>query len=399
MNFWKSLALLLLLSLVVLLFSLVVTEKQPGMPDQTAKLAIAQETQQDSNDTFAGESESIKVRLRRLIRQRQLKNWESVAGVIDEIAELRPKNAETWRYLAWSCGYDVVYEMKDSSTQYDWVKRGIALLLTRLDTHPSEPEILWELGRLTGQQLDRLGFRQKFANDVEFQKTFESRVPIQMANGPDGKCHCRLVARLCFVKAVEASDNGKNEIMMPVLFCSYPAKCSAEFVRAIEQDGYCGEEAVQAWQAALKEWRKLGEQEFESPDGIVQLNPRPGEDKWAKQFRIIANYDYWIEKCEVEQSNQLRSARKLLYDSHRNPNRLDENNLQKSKATFDDAFVAWNAVLAQHGPLFEEDYATQQQLRAASDAYAERFYQETQTTADSPLHDLKAWLETQPKRR
>lgn len=387
MKFSKSLVLLMFICLVL-------SVKQPGIPDRAGKPTWAQNAGQNSDDVFAGESEEINVRLRSLDAQRKLMNWKSAAEVIDEILELRPENAETWTYLAWLCGYDAASEQVDPSAQYDWVKRGIAVLLLRHDTHPSEPETLWQIGRLIGEQLDRLGFRQKFADDVQFQQAIAEHLPIQSATGPDGKCHCRLVAWLCHVKAVEASENGENKIMMPVVFCSYPAKNRAEFARAIEQDGYCGEEAVQAWQAAMKEWRKLGELKFKSPDGFVQLNPRPGEDKWAEYFRTIANFDYWIEKCKVEQSNQLRTARKLLYNALSSLDGPIEQKQRKMKTAFDDAFVAWNTVLAQHRPLFDEDDGTREQLHAASEAYVERFYQGDQLPQDSPLRDLLDWLET-----
>lgn len=83
----------------------------------------------------------------------------------------------------------------------------------------------------------------------------------------------------------------------------------------------------------------------------LRLDSLKGELSRIIAYRQQVNYDYWLVRCESEQSDAAIAARQAVYDGEKE---LQAGSLEKAKTTFENAFVKWAEIYQQY-PLLARD--------------------------------------------
>src|SRR5262249_18601509 len=151
-----------------------------------------------------------------------------------------------------------------------------------------------------------------FRKDKEFHKRLAAHVELKGVDGPDGLPDSFLVAQRWCEKTAAILEKGgepQEALALPTRLVveSWPAVCQRQYAMAIEEEGQFGEVAVNAWKRALKMWDDFGDREVVSKDGKkVRL-------KDNEASRVTVNYDYWIKRCQAEQTAPVLAARQASF--------------------------------------------------------------------------------------
>ncbi len=120
----------------------------------------------------------------------------------------------------------------------------------------------------------------------------------------------------------------------------------------------------------------------------LRLDSLRGELSRIIAYRQQVNYDYWLVRCESEQSDAAIAARQAVYDGEKE---LQAGSLEKAKTTFENAFVKW-AEIYQKYPLLARDVTALDLVPAIKN------YFRTMSQLDQPIpkdFPLRPMLEAQ----
>jgi hypothetical protein len=293
------------------------------------------------------------------------------------MVKAKPHDIRAWQLLGWNAAYNLSVTSDDIEERYAHVKDGIEHLVHGLTHNPTNAALYWDIGfylhNRIGQSDARKPFRKLFRNDKQFHKLLAGQVDLKAVKGPDGLPDNELVAQRWFEKTIaivekHGSPAEFSKDVSALVLNSYPAICQRAHALAIEDDGHFGEVAVNAWKQALKMWESLGEREFVAEDRMKYRL------KNNESSRKRVNYDYWKQRCLVEQTEPLLTARRAVYRAEeylrgfKGTERWTwEVNLAKQRAEFtdeargrakqlfDEAFRAWDEVYKKHPWLVEDD--------------------------------------------
>lgn len=212
---------------------------------------------------------------------RAKKDWENVAATHEEILSLEPNNAKLRRFVAWDLSYNISAEIEDVGKRYEWIRRGILVLIDGIDNSAKDARLCWDAGWFIAQKLgrsdERRQFRRLFAADEKFHQRIGRHVAVARASGPDGKPDNWLVGRLFFLRAIELGQREGASIrdVSPLMYYSDPAMCRIQFASALVEEGHSGQTAVRAWQEGEREWKQTGDREIATAYGFsIRLNDR-----------------------------------------------------------------------------------------------------------------------------
>jgi hypothetical protein len=292
------------------------------------------------------------------------------------MVKAKPQDVQAWRLLGWHAAYNLSVDFDDIKDRYGYVKQGIEHLVEGLTHNPTNAALYWDIGFYLrdriGRGENRVPIRELFRKDKEFHQLLARQVDFKGVAGPGGLPDNFLVAQRWFEKTLEVI---KKQGLPPdllkfntLILNSYPAMCQRAYARAIEDEGHFGETAADAWKQALKMWEILGEQEFVAENGTKYLL------KNNEFGRALVNYDYWKQRCQVEQTEPLLRARRAVYQAEKYLNgfkgterRTWEKNLamrpadfteearDRAKQLFNEAFRACNEVYKEHPWLVENE--------------------------------------------
>lgn len=93
------------------------------------------------------------------------------------------------------------------------------------------------------------------------------------------------------------------------------------------------------------------EKKSEAVRMTLRLDSLKGELERIIAYRQQVNYDYWLTRCESEQTDAAIAARQAVYDGEKE---LQAGSLEKAKTTFENAFVKWAEIYQQY-PLLARD--------------------------------------------
>lgn len=238
------------------------------------------------------------------------RDWKGFASKLEELMRTEPDNVDVWKLAAWNQVYNLSAE--DAESQYEGIKRAISILLRGIAVQPDNAILLhetaWYIGQKIGFDKDAMRMRSKLRNDAGLHGALAQYIDLSMAFGVDGKPDNWRISKLWYEKAVEAYDRDPRSIgaKSPVVFCSTVPMATFGYAMAIEAEGYCGQEAVEAWQNAVEELNKLAERPFkiERFDQSIrlgdleslerELRSRGLEDPLQdEQYFLISNLRYW----------------------------------------------------------------------------------------------------------
>jgi hypothetical protein len=286
------------------------------------------------------------------VRDKETKNWARLRSTVNSIITLQPHFKKIWRFQGWNLAYNVSAEWDAIEDRYYWVKEGINFTKDGARRNKKYAELPWELGRLTG---DKIGESDEWRL---FRKYFQDDPDPQYDHGPDptvnpeGKDNF-LVARDHYLEANERElINGQN-IMMRMIFRSYPAKSFQEYANVLQKEGNFQEEMRLAWESALEAWtEEYGQEEFDCEPlmGMSLADPPQGKLKleadaetmqqladanklrstssdpeksaaerlnaqayWTDRYQKMVHYNYWRKRALVEHEELTVAAHREIY--------------------------------------------------------------------------------------
>jgi hypothetical protein len=435
------------------------------------------------------------------------KKWDELAETTDRILKLDPKNVDVRRHAAWNLSYNLSAEPDDVKKRYEWVRRGILLLVDGMDLDAKNAVFArdagWFIAHKIGRSDDHREFRRLFAVDAALHARLEKHIRMREARGPEGKPDNWLAGVLLMRRAVELADfrNPTEGSPNPLVLLSEPGSCLINYARALDEEGRPGEVVLRAWRDAEKEWRAFGDREIPMGKGdAVRLNDReklaakvdglwrtfdrlepglrdrlrdmaekalpervreamrtPSEKRTDEQVALaqsgedaigpsigtlskraqgpsrdealriareafaterevqrsesyagVVDFDYWLVRCQSEQSDVVRQARALVVDAERelsqsrkaidaaggHAEKRDEQafgHWTKARGLYDQAFDKW-AEAANRFPRLLAGDATVDELKDMVDHYREVFLGGKPLPENSPLRVIaKIW--------
>jgi tetratricopeptide (TPR) repeat protein len=134
------------------------------------------------------------------------------------------------------------------------------------------------------------------------------------------------VAKLLFEHcAARQAKAATPSAIPPLVFFSRPAAAQAEYAQALSEAGRWSE-AFRAWENAERLYEEFGDQNI--PIGATEtirlndLESRVGQlgttDPTVKLLRVGRHrirYDYWLARCNLEQTRQFQLARKRWHEA------------------------------------------------------------------------------------
>jgi hypothetical protein len=325
--------------LLVLGSGAVADEKPPGTKGpEAAPTAGAQHEQ-------ATQSKDLQ-ELEKRVREEFLAECQENDRLYKRMVKAKPHDIRAWELLGWNAAYNLSVTSDDIKERYTHVKEGIEHLVHGLTHNPTNAVLYWDIGfylhNRIGQGDARKPFRKLFRNDKQFHKLLAGQVDLKAVEGPDGLPDNELVAQRWFEKTIAIVEKHGWPAEFPknvtvLVLNSFPGICQRTHARSIEDDGHFGEAAVTAWKQALKMWETLGEREFVAEDG------KKYRLKNNESARKSVNYDYWKQRCLVEQTEPMLTARRALYRAEEYLSGFKgtlrwtwEENLAKQRADFTD---------------------------------------------------------------
>ena len=328
---------------------------------------------------------------------RSHKNWSELQRTAESIVLLQPHFWNVWDAQAWNLAYNVSAEFDDVKDRFFWVKQGAKFLENGVDRNEKVPELYHYMGEFVGRKIgysdEKDLFRQYFVHDPDEAFDPEGVAESDASpeddwkdNGADpeinpgrrfkdlGSMDNYLVAREWYKegnRVLRDEAHGEQHKMADILFRSGPYKSTMEYARARAREGHFDETNRKAWALALEEWlNDYGKLEFSTLKGMIKLNGNTEElqeladadgytlaDKLEHQAREqnLTNYRYWQTLCEVEQLEQMITARREMYQGKRDW--LDLGDAAKAEASLLPGMAKYEQVLNtfKDGMLLNDD--------------------------------------------
>ncbi|MFV0442313.1 MAG: hypothetical protein ACK5Q5_01945 [Planctomycetaceae bacterium] len=291
---------------------------------------------------------------------RQHKNWSELQRTAESIVLLQPHFWNVWDSQAWNLAYNVSAEFDDVKDRFFWVKQGAKFLESGVDRNSKVPELYHYMGDFVGRKIgysdEKDQFREYFMHDPD--EAFDPQGEPDNDGSPEddwkdnladpdlnpgrrfknlGAMDNYLVAREWYREANRVlmdEANGEQHKMADILFRASPYKTMMDYTRSRAREGFFDETTRKAWAEALEDWlNEYGKLEFSTLKGMVTLNGTPEElraiaereggytleDKLEHQRREqnLTNFRYWATLCEVEQLEEMITARREMYAGKR----------------------------------------------------------------------------------
>jgi hypothetical protein len=329
---------------------------------------------------------------------RSQKNWSELERTAESIVLLQPHFWNVWDSQAWNLAYNVSAEFDDVRDRFFWVKRGAKFLENGVLRNSKVPELYHYMGEFVGRKIgysdEKDKFRQYFVHDPDEAYDPDGKPDNDgspeddwIDNLPDPSINPGtyfkslqsmdnyLLAREWYREANRVlmdEANGEQHKMADILFRASPYKSTMEYARARAREGLFDETNRAAWADALAAWlNEYGKLEFSTLKGMVTLNGTPEElqaiadreggytlaDKLEHQAREqnLTNYRYWATLCEVEQQEEMVTARREMYAGRRAW--LDSGDVAKAEASLLPGMAKFEHVLNtfKDGLLLKDD--------------------------------------------
>jgi hypothetical protein len=104
---------------------------------------------------------------------------------------------------------------------------------------------------------------------------------------------------------------------------------------------------------------RIGREKPEMKNAALQLANRLTHRKlvlqYTKNYKRDANYDYWMTRCEFEQTDNAVSARRLMFEAN---NAFKEADLKTAKRLYDEGFAKWRLVIDEFPSILDDEAST-----------------------------------------
>jgi hypothetical protein len=237
-----------------------------------------------------------------------------------------PQMPQAWFRRAHQLSYNTSIEFDGYENRYAWVRRGVNVLLDGAEQNVETTDLTWMaarfIGRKVGEADERAAYRQLFSRDERLHKRIAEIIDVEEARSPDKEVDNWLVAKLLFEHCIDRHAETQASLTIPaLLFFSRPAATQARYAQALSESGHW-DESLLAWKEAEQLHNELGEgtilagssnrirlNDLESR--LAEFGPNDASVKQLQAARKTIQLDYWLMRCELEQTAAVQLARKL----------------------------------------------------------------------------------------
>ncbi len=301
-----------------------------------------------------------------------------------------PHDVRAWRLLGWNAAYNLSTTSDDVKERYAHVKRGIEYLMEGIKNNPADARLLWDTGWFVYERIGRgkehQEYRKLFQKDTEFHKLLKGHIDLRSAAGPDGMPDGFLVGRLWFenlIAMLEKQGTLRDFAIAEEIVCAQPAQCQIRYAAQIDSEGRF-DTAASAWKEAQKMWEALGNRELSRDDGTKYRL------KDSETARKIVNYDHWMNRCRMEQTEAVLAARRSIYRAeqqlaNRKPGTASA--IPEARRLYEQGFRAWADSYKAHVWL-KDDSDLEDELAAVIKRYQTQVLEGKELPKDFPLRHV-----------
>lgn len=240
----------------------------------------------------------------------------------------RLTNSQTARFRqAHQLSYNSSVEFDRYVDRYDWVHRGLEVLLRDAEANPDRIDSLWMAARFLidkiGQADERAHYTPLFAADEQLHEWLRTHITVEESEQQE-EVEVWLVAHRLAEHCRRRVAEGAESRIPGVLLHSLPALTLARQAESLDEQGR-GVKAAETWKRAQEQWLKLADLAIPWGDPeTVTINDAPERPfdldtlrkNPAVQARRWIDYDYWLARTRIEQLEEIREARRLEYQAN-----------------------------------------------------------------------------------
>jgi hypothetical protein len=297
-----------------------------------------------------------------------------------------PRDVAAWRVLGWNAAYNLSTTSDDVKERYSHVKQGIEYLVTGVENNPMEVRLLWDVAwyvcHKIGLAAEQQEYRKLFAKDAEFHKLLKPLIDVRSATGPGGTPDSLQAARLLFEKVIASLEKQRTldrfAIAQEIVYAE-PARCQMRYAAQIASEGHI-DDAARSWKEAQKMWEALGDRELSQHDGSKY------RVKDSERARRLVNYDYWMKRCRLEQTEAVLEARQSLHRAAQLTARKPAvvSTTAEARRSYEQGVRAW-ADIHKANPWLNDDDDLERELAAMVRRYKADVLQGQDLPKDFPL--------------
>lgn len=250
------------------------------------------------------------------------KYFDRLAATVNQLRILQPHFIKVWEFQAHNLAWNVSVEFDDYRQRYEWVKKGIHFLIDGSKYNKTRTEMPFELGWAFGNKMgmsdEKLQFREMYRNDRNFHNEVEDRTRLDLTQasgqGPDGKPDNWRSGTLWYLESYRMVDAGSRPARSPLMFYCKAAQWQYKHAESIQNEGYLGEEARNAWKLAGTGWFEYGQRQIRTSFGtIIFLNElqsaeKQYEEDWEnfKEYcGEVYNREYQIKYGRLDEEQRI----------------------------------------------------------------------------------------------
>jgi len=361
--------------------------------------------------TFGLQGAAVNLLWSRAIDFKEREDYTNFDATLQQITYLQPHFYKVWDFQGHNVAFNISVEFDDYRDRYHHVIKGFNLLKKGIRFNEKEARLLRRLAFYTGIKIGRSDekryFRPMFAADQDYHSPPRDEdwlVGTRYEGRPESLTDNWLVSKWWYKQAEDLIDSGviPYGTMNPFLIHSEAPMQQMHYAEALETDGHFGEEVIEAWKQAGREWLAFGLRTIPSATGLeVQLEDieRLKENRDKARQELLALEPGLMEKLRQKQLAELPPAERDAWEKpagERTPEqkKLAATATRKLKVTLDSLAMATNAKhraraikLAERYRYFKSRYQLVNQYRDLTINY---MYWKNRTETEQTEQLLKA---------
>ena len=242
-----------------------------------------------------------------------------------------PHVPQAWFRRAHHLAYNTSIRFTTLEDRYAWVRQGVMVLLDGAEQNPDRTDLTWMAARFIGWKIgdadERATYRQLFSQDKVLHQRLAKFIDLEKAKSADQPVDNWLVAKLMFQDCVNRQKPQEQSAIPAWQSFSRLSAAQAKYAESQSESGHW-DEARQAWKEAEQFYEELANRKIVlwwNPQSVRlnELKSRLAESvpkrcdspvpARAQQGRI--QFDYWLARCELEQTEKMQLARRLSHEA------------------------------------------------------------------------------------
>jgi tetratricopeptide (TPR) repeat protein len=261
-----------------------------------------------------------------LERDRHDLSFEMYRRVTDRF----PHAPESWFRRAHHVAYNMSVKFTHLEDRYAWVRQGVMVLLDGAEQNPDNTDLMWMAARFIGWKIgasdERAAYRQLFSQDKILQQRLAKLIDLEKARSPDLAVDNWLVTKLMIQDCVNRQKPGEQSTISAWQSVSRLPAAQAKYAESLSESGHW-DEARQAWKEAEQLYKELANRKIvlwwnlqsvrldELKSRLAESGPNDAMVQFLQRTRGVVQYDYWLARCELEQTEKMQLVRKLSQEA------------------------------------------------------------------------------------